>query len=51
MVVSTEEENSESENTEENFEIINEVQSEIDTTENISEENTEIISEKTENKD
>lgn len=51
MVVSTEEENSESENTEENFEIINEVQNEIDTTENISEENTEIISEKTENKE
>lgn len=51
MVVSTEEENSESENTEENFEIINEVQNEIDTTENISEENTEIISEETENKE
>ena len=51
MVVSTEEENSESENTEENFEIINEVQNEIDTTENILEENTEIISEETENKE
>lgn len=51
MVVSTEEENSESENTEENFEIINEVQNEIDTTENISEENTEIISKETENKE
>lgn len=48
MVVSTEDENSESENTEENFETISEVQNEIDTTENTSKENTETISEEKE---
>lgn len=51
MVVSTEDENSESENTEENFEVISEVQNEIDTTEDTAEENTETISEETENKE
>lgn len=48
MVVSTEDENSESENTEGNFEIISEIQNEIDTTEDTAEENTEIISDEKE---